>query len=167
MSTSPPPWEGRIGGLSDQEIAEFLAAPWNGRLATITPEHVPHLTPVWYEYRPSDRAIDIVARERAAYVRHIQVNPHVAFHVADDVHLSHTRVLFQGIAEIREGPAAPARSPEMKEIVARMVVRYMGSLGAEYAARTDDRPRYLIRITPRTVTTWTGQEWHPRYRRRG
>lgn len=30
-----PPWEGRIGGLTADEIAEFLSAPWNGRLAWI------------------------------------------------------------------------------------------------------------------------------------
>ena len=167
MATPPPSWEGRIGGLSDREIAEFLAAPWNGRLATITPERMPHVTPVWYEYNPADRSIDIVARDRSAYVRHIQANPQVAFHVADDVNLAHTRVLFQGTAEILEGPVAPARSPRIKAIVGRMVARYMGSQGAEYASRTDNRPRYLIRITPRTVTTWTGREWHPRYRQRG
>ncbi len=166
MTTSPS-WEGRNGGLTDQEIAEFLAAPWNGRLATTTSERVPHVTPVWFEYHPHERTIDIVARERAAYVRHIQADPHVAFHVGDDQHLSHTRVLFQGTADILEGPVAPSRSPRIKAIVARMVVRYMGSQGAEYAARTDDRPRYLIRITPRKVTTWTGREWHPRYRQSG
>ncbi len=166
MITSPPPWEGRTGGLTDPEIAEFLAAPWNGRLATITSERAPHVTPVWFEYHPDGRTIDIVARERAAYVRHIQADPHVAFHVADDAHLSHTRVLVQGTAEILEGPVPPHQSPRIKSLVARMVVKYMGPSGAEYAARTDDRPRYLIRITPRTVTTWTGREWHPRYRRR-
>src|SRR5207302_11115706 len=34
--TPPPRWEGRVGGLSEREVAEFLAAPWNGRLATVT-----------------------------------------------------------------------------------------------------------------------------------
>jgi PPOX class probable F420-dependent enzyme len=147
-------------------MAEFLAAPWNGRLATVTPEGTPHVTPVWYEYNPADRTIDIVARARSVYVRHIQSDPRVAFHVADDVRLSHTRVLVQGTAEILEGPVPPQESLRIKSLVARMVVKYMGPAGAEYAARTDDRPRYLIRITPRTVTTWTGREWHPRYRRR-
>src|SRR2546425_1321936 len=154
MIAQPPPWEGRTGGLSHRETAEFMAVPWNGRLATLTPERTPHITPVWYEYNPADRTIDIVARARSAFVRHIQVDPHVAFHIADDVHLSHTRVLVQGTAEILEGPIAPHLSPRIKALVARMVARYMGPSGAEYAARTDDRPRYLIRITPRKVTTW-------------
>ena len=28
----------KIGALTDAELATFLAEPWNGRLATITPE---------------------------------------------------------------------------------------------------------------------------------
>ena len=163
MISQPPPWEGRTGGLSDREIAEFLAAPWNGRLATVTPERTPYVAAVWYEYHPGDRTFDIVARERAAYVRHIQSDPHVAFHVADDLHLSHTRVFVQGVAEIAEGPVAPSRSPRIRALVARMVARYIGPEGVEYATRTDDRPRYLIRIAARKVRTWTGREWHSRY----
>ena len=163
MITPPPRWEGRVGGLSEREVAEFLAVPWNGRLATVTPERTPYVTPVWYEYNPGDRTIDIVARARSVFVRHIQADPHVAFHVADDAHLSHSRVLFQGLAEILEGPVAPARSPRLQALVAKMVAKYIGPQGAEYAARTADRPRYLIRIVPRRMTTWTGREWHPRY----
>ena len=166
MFTQPMPWEGRSGGLSDREMAEFLAAPWNGRLATITLERTPHVTPVWYEYHPADRTIEIVARARSAFVRHIQADPHVAFHIADDVHLSHTRVLVEGTATIIEGPVAPQQSPRIRALVAKMVAKYIGPTGTEYAVRTDDRPRYLIRITPHKVTTWTGREWHPRYRRR-
>jgi hypothetical protein len=89
----------------------------------------------------------------------------VAFHVADDVHLSHSRVLFQGLAEILEGPVAPSRSPRLHALVVKMVAKYIGPEGADYAARTADRPRYLIRIVPRRMTTWTGREWHPRYLR--
>src|SRR5437588_11215778 len=82
--TPPPRWEGRVGGLSEREIAEFLAVPWNGRLATVTPERTPYVTPVWYEYNPGDRTIDIVARARSVFVRHIQADPHVAFHRSEE-----------------------------------------------------------------------------------
>ena len=129
----------------------------------MTAERTPYVAAVWYEYHPGDRTFDIVARERAAYVRHIQSDPHVAFHVADDLHLSHTRVFVQGVAEIAEGPVAPSRSPRIRALVARMVARYIGPEGVEYATRTDDRPRCLIRIAARKVRTWTGREWHSRY----
>ena len=57
---------------------------------------------------------------------------------ADDVHLSHSRVLFQGVAEILEGPVAPSRSPRLHALVAKMAARYIGPEGPEYAARTAD-----------------------------
>lgn len=160
-----PPWEGRIGGLTADEVVEFLSAPWNGRLATITPEGGPYVTPVWYEYDPADRSVYVIAREKSAYVRHIQRDPRVAFHVADDIHLSHTRVLMVGRVEILEGPVPPSQSPRIREMAGRMITRYMGDRGPEYATRTDQRPRFLLRIVPKTITTWTGGEWHPRYRR--
>jgi len=197
MSTQPMPWEGRTGGLSDREMAEFLAASpedeaerWvrvlrlHGVVGTALQSLGVGEAPLETAAQPASVRLlrrrplgeDVVqmvtdearnfARARSAFVRHIQADPHVAFHIADDVHLSHTRVLVEGTAAIVEGPVAPQQSPRLKALVAKMAAKYLGPLGAEYAARTDDRPRYLIRITPRKVTTWTGREWHPRYRRR-
>ena len=34
----------------DAEAIEFLQGPWLMRLATIGPDHFPHVTPVWYFY---------------------------------------------------------------------------------------------------------------------
>jgi hypothetical protein len=39
----------KIGALTDAELAPFLAEPWNGPIATITPEGWPYVAPVWYE----------------------------------------------------------------------------------------------------------------------
>jgi nitroimidazol reductase NimA-like FMN-containing flavoprotein (pyridoxamine 5'-phosphate oxidase superfamily) len=44
-----------IGALTDAELATFLAEPWNGRLATITPEGWPYMAPVWYEFERDRR----------------------------------------------------------------------------------------------------------------
>jgi PPOX class probable F420-dependent enzyme len=150
--------------LTETEMTAFLTQPLNGRLATVTPEHTPYVVPVWYEYDPRDRVFYVVARERSAYVVHIRHNPAVAFHIADDAHLEHTRVLVEGTAEILEGPIAPAVSPRVRELGLRMTSRYLADRGAEYAQRTDRRPRYLIRITPKRWHTWTGREWASRYR---
>ncbi len=83
----------RIGRLTDEEIARFLQEPWNARLATVGPDAVPHVTPVWYEFDPAVRVFLVVGRERADWVGHIAVHPAVALHVADDEHAEHTRVL--------------------------------------------------------------------------
>src|SRR5438034_1167633 len=88
----------------------------------------------------------------------------VAFHVADALHAQHTRVLVQGHAELVEGPVAPAASPRLHELTDRLSLRYLGPAGPAYAARTAQRPRMLVRVVPERWRTWTGQEWHPRYR---
>ena len=108
----------KIGALTDAELVTFLDEPWNGRLATITPEGWPYVAPVWYEFERARRAFLVVGRERAQWIAHIRVHPQVAFHVADDFHAEHTI----------------------------------------------QRPRVLVRREPVSWTTWTGREWHPRYR---
>jgi PPOX class probable F420-dependent enzyme len=163
-SPEPVPPPGKLGGLTEAEMNAFLAQPWNGRLATVTPANTPYVVPVWYEYDPLERVFYIVARERAEYVEHIRHNPAVAFHVADDAHPEHTRVLVEGRAEIVEGPAAPADSIRIRELAVRMTLKYMADRGPEYAQRTDRRPRYLVKITPVRVRSWTGREWAAKYR---
>jgi hypothetical protein len=120
------------------------------------------VAPVWYEF--DGTAFLIVGRERARWLAHIRTNPRVAFHVADDVHRAHTRVQVQATAVVLEGPIAPSASPGLLELTYRLSRRYLGPEGPRYAQRTIDRPRVLVRLEPVTWTTWTGPEWHPRYR---
>jgi PPOX class probable F420-dependent enzyme len=154
----------KIGGLSEEEMVRFLAEAWNARIATITPDGWPYITPVWYEYEADRRTFLVVGRERAAWVGYVKHNPKVAMLVADDAHPEHTRVNVQGLAEILEGPVAPADHPSLNAIVERMSLRYLGPNGPGYAKLTAERPRFVIRITPHRWRTWTGREWHPRYR---
>ena len=48
------------------------------------------------------------------------------------------------------------------EIATEMAQRYGGEAGLTYLRGTLDKPRYLLKLTPHTVTTWSGS-WHPRY----
>lgn len=163
MATPPPPPR-KVGPLTEEEIRLFLAYPWTGRLATLTPEGTPYVVPVWYHYDPAERVFYVVGRMRSSYVTHIRHHPAVAFHVADDVHREHTRVLVEGVAEIVEGPVAPQDSVRLGALVAEMARRYLGPDGERYAQETLGQPRYLIRITPRRWHTWTGALWARRYR---
>ena len=147
----------KIGGLSEDELRRFLAEPWTARIATVTTDGWPYLTPVWYEYEAARRCFLIVGRERAEWVRHIRATARVALHVADDFRAQHTRVLVQGRAEIVEGPIAPATSPRLGELTDRLSLRYLGANGPAYAARTAGRPRVLVRVVPERWRTWTGQ----------
>jgi PPOX class probable F420-dependent enzyme len=154
----------RIGPLSGEELARFLAEPWNARLATVGPDGYPHVTPVWYDYDPAAGVFAIVGRERAEWVGHVRAHPPAALHVADDEHAEHTRVLVQGRAEIVEGPVVPAASPRIGALTRAMSLRYLGPDGPGYAERTFDRPRVLVHLVPARWRTWSGREWHARYR---
>ena len=153
-----------IGALADEELARFLEAPWNGRIATVDPEGWPYVAPVWYEFERASRSFLVVGRERARWIAHLRGNPRVAFHVADDLHPHHTRVQVQASARILEGPVAPSASPSLLALTHRLSRRYLGPDGPRYAERTISRPRVLVRLVPERWSTWTGQEWHPRYR---
>jgi PPOX class probable F420-dependent enzyme len=154
----------KIGGLTEAELLAFLAHPWNARIATITEDGWPYVTPVWYELDLDSRRFLIVGRQHALWVAHIRDNPRVALHVADDEHAEHTRVLVQATAEIVEGPVAPRASARILDLTHRLSVRYLGPDGPSYAERTLDRPRVLVSLTPTHWTSWSGREWHPRYR---
>lgn len=154
----------RIGALGEADLVRFLAEPWNARIATVDTEGWPYVTPVWYEFDAATRAFLVVGRERAVWVAHIAREPRVALHVADDGHAQHTRVVVQGVAEVVEGPVAPAASARIGALTERLSLRYLGPSGPTYAGRTAQRPRVLIAIRPTRWRSWTGQEWHPRYR---
>ncbi len=59
---------------------------------------------------------------------------------------------------------APAASPRIDELTRRLSLRYLGPAGPAYAERTFDRLRVLVRITGERWRTWSGREWHSRYR---
>jgi hypothetical protein len=153
----------KTGKLSPTELDEFLRQPWNARLATVTVEGKPYLTPLWYAYQAEPSTFYLVARERATFVAHLRNNSAVALHIADDVHLEHTRVLVEGVALLAKEAVAPASDPMLRDLVNDMAVRYMGPDGPMYAAKTMDRPRLLISITPEKITSWTGGEWAAKY----
>jgi nitroimidazol reductase NimA-like FMN-containing flavoprotein (pyridoxamine 5'-phosphate oxidase superfamily) len=155
----------KIGKLTDEEVAEFLAQPWNARLATVTPDNTPYIIPLWFEFDATERVFYIVARKHSQYVAHILHNAGVALHIADDLHLEHTRVFVEGKAEIIAGPLSPEQNQEIRELVLAMTRRYLGEEGSEYAQRTLRNPRYLIKIVPERWTTWSGQQWSATYRR--
>jgi general stress protein 26 len=160
MHYTPPQ---KTGKLTPAELDEFLSQPWNARLATVTPAGRPYVAPVWYAYDQAKNCFYVVGRERATYVEHIRHHPAVTLHMADDVHLEHTRVLIEGQAVIAKEPIAPADDPWLRDLVNDMAARYMGPDGPRYAAKTLDRPRVLITITPEQMQSWTGGEWASRY----
>jgi PPOX class probable F420-dependent enzyme len=149
---------GENRSLTGEEIREFLSRPVVARLATVRPDGSPYIAPVWQEY--DGEVMWIIPRERSVFVQHIQHNPRVAVSVAVDQDPL-TRVLILGRAEIVEGPKP--MEGLIGEIGRRMAVRYLGEHDMGYANKTWDRPRYLVKIIPEKVISWTGSEWAKKY----
>ena len=147
-----------MAGLTPAELKDLLAGPVVARLATVQPNGAPYLVPLW-QYWDSE-AMYLVPRARARFIEHLKSEPRVAVSCADDVNPQHSRVLIEGEAEFVEGPVLMAG--RLLEIAREMAERYGGDAGLRYLEGTMDKPRYLIRVVPRRVTTWTGG-WHPRY----
>jgi PPOX class probable F420-dependent enzyme len=146
-------------GLTQEEIDAFLRGAVISRLATVKPGGAPYVVPVWHYW--DGQALWIIPRARSSFVENIQREPRVCVSTADDVDPLHTRVVIEGRVEVAEGPVK--MHGRMLEIANDMARRYMGPDGPKYLGRTAGRPRYLLKITPDNITSWRGNEWHPRY----
>ena len=156
-----PEWMGKMRGLTPEELTEFLAGPVVARIATVDEEGFPYVTPVWQEW--DGEAMYIIPREKTVFVKHILKNPKVAISCALDTG-TYTRMLMRGVAEIISGPAP--MTGKCLEIGQRMSIRYLGEHGPEYLEGSQDRPSYLIRVTPQAdkkLITWDGVEWAAKY----
>jgi len=140
--------------LSKEELDNYLRQPLLCRLATVQEDSSPYVVPLWQEW--DGEALYVVAREQSRYVKHVEREPRVAVTIDD----AEARVLILGRAEIVEGPTTEG---QWVDIAFRMAERYGGEGGLQYLRGTLTRPRYLIRIVPETITSWTGGGWHPRY----
>ncbi len=152
-------WLGENRGLTKEEIIEFLSGPIVARLATIKKDGAPYIVPIYQEY--DGEVMWVIPRERSVFVQHIKRDPRVAVSCALD-QAPWTRILIEGRAEIVEGPKL-SNEGFIADVGNRMSLRYLGEHSVEYAEITSDRPRYLIRIIPEKVTSWTGSEWAKKY----
>ena len=145
-------------GLSAADINELLSTPVIARLAMVKPDGSPYVVPVW-EYWDGQHMY-VIPRAKSRFVDFIKSEPRVAVSCADDLDPDHSRVLIEGTAEVVEGPVL--MSGKMLQIAQEMAQRYGGEEGLKYLEGTMHNPRYLLRITPKDITTWAGG-WHPRY----
>jgi PPOX class probable F420-dependent enzyme len=147
--------------MSSKELEEFLRGPHIARIAVVKDDGSPFIVPVWYEW--DGRDLYIVARKRSNWVNYIRRDSRVCVLIDEDKPPLR-KVIIEGNAEIVGG--------DWIEIGRRMVVRYFGpELGPKYLEGSLDQPRWVIKITPKKITSWMvppefagGKEaWHPRY----
>jgi nitroimidazol reductase NimA-like FMN-containing flavoprotein (pyridoxamine 5'-phosphate oxidase superfamily) len=159
MTRKYPKWMGKMRGLTNREMKQFLLGANVARIATLKNDKSPYLATVWYHY--DGRHFYVGGRAKSAWIHHITENdPRVALHIARDKS-PYSRVLVEGKGEVAEGPAGI--KGKWLKIANKMAKRYLGSHGPEYLVPTLERPRVWIRIVPEKITTWEGVEWHRRY----
>ena len=135
-----------MGTLNKENLDRFLTTePSLLKLAMTTPSGELHVVPIWYDYDGSD--FFVMGSAATKWVGFLRTSPSVACCV-DRAHPPYVQVLFKGTAEVVEEEHYwddPKRS-----------IRYFGEEeGLAYFKAQKDRPRVLIRIRPRNMTTWT------------
>ena len=151
-------WRGKVGKMTEDEFAAFLAGSPFCRIGCVDEEGWPYVVPCWFEY--NDGGFYIIPRARSAWARYIQKDRRV-FLCIDDTTIYNNRVLVKGEATVLEEPNLGGR---WVEIATRMSVRYLGEHGPQYLEPTLTEPRWLLFVKPLKITTWQGVDWAAKYK---
>ena len=115
-------WRGKVGRMSEAEIAEFLSTDVVCRLSCLDDEGWPYILPTWFQYR--DGGYYVIPRERSAWARYLERDPRC--YLVMDESGSQRKVLVRGMAELIERPNVGGK---WVEIANEMSVRYLGPKG--------------------------------------
>jgi Pyridoxamine 5'-phosphate oxidase len=160
-------WRGKkIGGMTPEEMDEFLKGPWLARLACLKPDGSPYIVPTWYHW--DGEAFWVVPRARSAWAEYMSRDPRVAL-VVDEPAPPIRKVICEGMAEVVETPVGPYLENGEKSIWNQIGEqhtgpRYLGEKAREYRGSVNVEPCWTFKIVPKKITTWQGFDWHPRYK---
>lgn len=159
-------FRGDLGGLTADEMEQFLAGNSVARLATLKPDGSPYVMPVWYHW--DGEALYFVGRQRALWCQYIKADGRVSV-VIDAPHsdpdksgqsMEIPKVYMEGTATVEEEPNIGGRWVQIAE---QMSYRYLGPNGPTYLVSTLQQPRWLIKMVPTDIKTWKGVGWARRY----
>ncbi len=140
--------ENKGGPMGPEEFEQFLTqTAIFAKIATTFESGQPVLSPVWYEW--NGEAFLIVSKERTSLVQNLKRDARCGL-LVDNPELPYKRVSVQGEAEFLPGDfdwQTPAR---------RMVLRYLGQEGMDYAEATFEFPRVPFLVRPHKMATWNG-----------
>lgn len=137
----------------EAQIAELLAAPVLGRLATSNPNtNQPHAVPLWFLWDGEIAWISSFNGTRK--IKDLRANPRAALLVEpDDKHPS----LLQAV--LLEGPIELIEAPRdfIAEQALRIYTKYLGEQGAlapEPQSWAQDLQGLIIRLRPEKIVAW-------------
>lgn len=94
-------WRGKIGKMTDEEMAEFLSGNPFCRIGCVADDGWPYVVPCWFEY--NDGGFYIVPRAESVWARYIQRDGRVSLCI-DDTTIYNNRVIVKGEATVLEEP---------------------------------------------------------------
>jgi PPOX class probable F420-dependent enzyme len=140
--------EARGRGMTPEERDEFLLSGAKfAKIATTTEDGWPTASPVWYEWDGS--SFLVVGKERTGYVRNLRRDPRCGV-LVENPGLPYARVSVLAVAEFLPDDF------DWRTPAHRMVLRYIGEAGLDYAKATFKFPRVSLRLWPRRMSTWNG-----------
>ena len=160
MADESQDWRGKIGAMSQEDLADLFAKGNICRLATLDERGWPYVVPVWFEYDEADGGFWFIPRRKSAWATHIKADPRVSFTI-DENDTHNRRFVAQGRGTIVEEPNVGGAWVQIAE---RMSRRYLGPHGPEYLEPTLDQPRWLIKVMPEKVVSWQGVDWAAKYK---
>jgi PPOX class probable F420-dependent enzyme len=137
-------------GMTDRERDDFMTSgAIFAKIATTTADGWPVISPVWFDWLPSDSVFLIVSKERTSMVQNLRRDGRCGI-LVDNPTLPYKRVSVQGEVEFLPEEfdwVTPARG---------MALRYLGPDGLAYAEATFEFPRVPFLVHPRRMSTWNG-----------
>src|SRR3989454_7242410 len=152
MTEPKETWRGKVRGMTQAEVEDFLNLGVNMYLACLTPDGSPYITVCWHEWR--DGNFWVIPRQHSRWAEYLAKDPRISFVVEQPKTLG--KVLGSGHAELIERPNIGG---EWVPIATRMSYRYLGENGPTYLESTMKQPRWLFRIKPESFETWQGVGW--------
>jgi len=134
------------GGMSPEELREFLDQRHLAIISTNGADGVPHSTPVWYLVE-DDGALSIIVLSNAVKLRNIDRDPLVSITIAPETR-PYAYARYRGRAEVlRDG---------VDGYPLAMAQRYMGEEpGRKWLEEQGQEPFAVIRLLDRSPDTWT------------
>jgi PPOX class probable F420-dependent enzyme len=131
--------------MSDAELAEFLAAAWTARVATVSGDGWPHVVPLWFVWRRGVLLVNTTRGNRT--VRNLEADPRAAVTIDDGEQYDELRgaVLRGELRQLRDG------DERLEELTGLFGDKYFGGNQPHFASW---RNRLFLRMEPEHISSW-------------
>ena len=154
-------FRGKIGGLSDKEVEDFLATDALARFACLKPDGAPYVIPLWYQW--DGEALWFVGRQRAVVRLCGQRSAGLRRDLMPLTVPPTNRAKRLRFPRCSSRQCSGAEEPNVggKWCAGRRgdVSPLSGPQRPHYLVPTLNQPRWLIKVVPEKVRTWQGVAW--------